>query len=115
MKYRLITIVNLGYASPDTESPEVNPVDIWGLDNLDDEKFSHIGYDYPPEIAAVTVHMQIEKGGPTGNLTGFVAYKGETLTIGEDILDPVAVLIADFGWSEKTSLDSDGLPEIPET
>ncbi|MBI9087560.1 MAG: hypothetical protein JEZ11_28485 [Desulfobacterales bacterium] len=114
MQYRIITVINLGYASPDTASPDVNPVEIWGLDNRDGEKFAHIGYDYPPELDAVTIHMQIEKGDPTGDLICFIAYEGETLTIGEDVSDPIAVLIADFGWSEETFLNGKGLPEVPE-
>ena len=114
MEYRLITIINLGYASPNTDSLEVNPVEIWGLDNSEGEKFTHIGYKYPPELDAVTIHTQIEKGDPTGDLIAFVAYEGETLTIGEDVSDPVAVLIADFGWAEETILNGSGLPEVPE-
>ena len=114
MKHRKITIANLGYASSDTESSGVNSVEIQGLDNTEGKKFTHVGYDYPAELDSITVHMRIEKGDPTGDLIAFVAYEGETLVIGEDVPDPVAVLIADFGWAEGTFLNGNGLPEVPE-
>lgn len=110
MKYRMITVANLGYANPDSASPDVSPVEIFGLDNHDDQRFVHLGYDYPADLDAVTIHKRIERADATGDLLCLVAYEGDDLTVGADVTDPVAILVSVFGWSEGASLDADGLP-----
>lgn len=112
MQYRIITVPNLGYASPDVANPDITPVEIWGLDNRDDQRFQHLGYAWP-DLSGVTVHRTCERGGPVEDKTILVAYEG-ALAIGVDVpvADVVPLLIADYGWPEGTTL-VDGLPVAP--
>lgn len=114
MIYCEFVVQNMGYVSPSASAPTLNPVEIWGLDNGPDEEFAHLGYDYPAELSDVTVHWREERGGPTDDKHILIAYEGDALSIGTDVAetDVVALLVADYGWPEDTTL-VDGLPHNP--
>lgn len=108
MLYRQLTILNLGYA--DSATGEV----LGSIDGLPGG-FEHLGYAYP-DLSSVTVLLAVEADdGPTTDKRLLVAYEGDELTEGNEVLaaDVLATLQADFGWPGDATLDQDGLPVRP--
>ncbi|MGE4292484.1 MAG: hypothetical protein AB7E32_09770 [Desulfovibrio sp.] len=86
------------------------------LDNGPGEEFTHLGYDYP-DLSGATVRLAVEADdGPTTDKRLLVAYEGAELTEGEAVSagNVPALLIADYGWPDGTTLGADGLPAAPE-
>lgn len=109
MRYREYVLTDRGYYVAALEGPG----EIWGLDNMvvdgDDQRFHHLAYSGYPDGGL----MAIDRPDKSRCLAVFP--DGATLPAGGmEILaaDVVALLVADYGWPESTTL-VDGLPVWP--
>lgn len=111
MNYVAYQLTDLGYATMDgTPLP-----DIWGLDNrVEDDidlRFQHLGYDGYPEGARCCIDAPDKTRTLAVIADEVTPPDGGTEVAAADV---PALLMAEFGWPEGTTLDGDGMPVAPE-
>ena len=105
MRYAEYALTDLGYRLVETGLPLP---EIWGLDNIDDQRFEHVGVaGYPP--SALMCLDRPDRSTTLAIFDGAALPEGVTEILAVDV---VALLVAEYGWPEGTTL-VDGLPVRP--